>query len=148
MTSWPENPNNSPETNARLAEIRMRFESGKKFKPPTEAQDQAKLAAWLDARGILYSATANGGVRHIRTATSLKAQGVKKGLPDIFVYDPPPNRPGKVGFALELKRAVGGALSPEQHRWLVDLAERGWVAKVCEGYSDAVAELEGAGYGR
>lgn len=72
--------------------------------------------------GIEMRAIPNGEKRHIRVATRLKAEGVRRGTPDIFVCLPE----GKVAW-LEMK-TKSGSLSPEQkqfrdavtalgHRW-------------------------------
>jgi hypothetical protein len=50
----------------------------------------------------------NGEKRHIRVASRLKAEGVRRGTPDIFVCLPQ----GRIGW-LEMK-APKGVLSPEQ----------------------------------
>ena len=47
----------------------------------TEAQIQKRLSTHLDSLNVLWTATANGGKRDKRTASSLKAQGVKRGVP-------------------------------------------------------------------
>lgn len=55
-----------------------------------------------------WFAVPNGGHRHIRTATKLKAEGVRPGVPDLcFVL------PGGRFAGLELK-SKKGRLSPEQ----------------------------------
>jgi hypothetical protein len=55
-----------------------------------------------------WRAIPNGGKRHLRTAVKLKAEGVKRGTPDIILLLPE----GRVAW-LELK-IKGGSLSPEQ----------------------------------
>ncbi len=47
----------------------------------TEAQIQKRLAQYLDGLNLFWTATANGGKRDKKTACSLKAQGVKRGVP-------------------------------------------------------------------
>ena len=47
----------------------------------TEAQIQKRLAQYLDELNLFWTATANGGKRDKKTACSLKAQGVKRGVP-------------------------------------------------------------------
>ncbi len=75
--------------------------------------------------------------RQKRQAAILKAMGVKKGFPDILIFDRPPARPGYVGVALEMKRARGGRLSAEQEQWLAILRFLGW-------YTDAPAGADAA----
>jgi len=54
----------------------------------TEAEIQKELALILDDANLLWTATANGGKRDKRTAASLKAQGLKPGVPDILIFTP------------------------------------------------------------
>lgn len=115
---------------------------------PTEEQEQRTLAAWLDLQGLLWMHVPNGGARNHVTGAILKALGVKPGVPDIFVFGSPPAASDHVGVAIELKRRVGGRLSPAQRRWLRDLEERGWYAAVCAGADEAIMLLERLGYGR
>lgn len=61
----------------------------------------------LEARAI-----PNGGRRHISVANKLKAEGVKRGSPDIFICLPA----GKIAW-LEMKAPKGGGLEPEQREF-------------------------------
>ncbi len=115
---------------------------------PSEMNEQISLATWLDVRKIQYCHVPNGGKRDLITGARLKRSGVKKGVPDILVFDRPPVYPGKVGTALELKRRSAGTVSPEQREWLQALDERGWIVAICKGWNEAVAFLESAGYGK
>lgn len=116
----------------------------------TEAEIQKELALILDDANLLWTATANGGKRDKRTAASLKAQGLKPGVPDILIFTPPPSGIGS-GMAIELKRdqAAGkqrGRLSPHQRIWLEELRSLGWRAEVAYGLNHALEILAGAGY--
>ena len=76
----------------------------------------------------------NGGSRNKAEAAHLKAQGVKRGVPDIFF----PCACGKWhGLFIELKRTEGGSLSKEQKDWIKDLNEAGYMAVVCKGWEEA-----------
>jgi len=91
----------------------------------------------------LMFAIPNGGWRHITTAASLKDEGVKSGVPDIFL--PSPAR-GFAGLFIEMKRAdakpksegAKGPLSDEQVQWLSALTKQGYLAKVCYGSEEAI----------
>jgi hypothetical protein len=74
------------------------------------------------------------------------AAGLSKGFPDLLIFDAPPLAPEFVGVAVEMKRADGGTVSPEQQDWHVALAARGWKVKVCAGAVDALAWLASLGY--
>lgn len=83
------------------------------MKKPTPSEHHLQVALFdylalalrpeLEARAI-----PNGEKRHIRVASRLKAEGVRRGTPDIFICLPD----GKVAW-LEMK-AAKGSLSPEQ----------------------------------
>lgn len=115
---------------------------------PPEEQEQTVLAQWLDLHDITWFHTPNGGHRNVVVAAKLKAQGVKPGVPDVMIVDPPPASPDSVGVAIELKRRKDGRVTPEQTHWLAILQERGWAVAVCRGASEAIEFLESLGYGR
>ena len=87
----------------------------------------------------LMHAIPNGGKRDIRTAAKLKAEGVKPGVPDIFLPVP---RGGKHGLYIELKRRKGGTVSAAQEAWIRALTEQGYVCAVCHGATAARDEIE------
>ena len=72
----------------------------------------------------------NGGRRDAAEAANLKRQGVKPGVPDLFL---PVARGGYHGLFIELKRRDGGRLSDYQKRWLHLLQRQGYAAVVCHG---------------
>jgi len=73
----------------------------------TELQIQKTCAEYLDrhpkTRGC-WAHPPNGGQRTRKGGGSLKAQGVKPGLPDILIFRPPE---GALGLAIELKTKKG-----------------------------------------
>lgn len=116
----------------------------------TEAEAQKELAKILDASGLLWTATANGGKRDKRTAAAMKASGVKAGVPDILIFTPCPDGHG-CGFAIELKRKATddkrkGRLSAHQKIWLQELRSHKWRAEVAYGVDHALDLLKQAGY--
>lgn len=112
---------------------------------PTEAQEQETLFDWariMEGRYpelALLHAIPNGGSRHPVEAMHLKAQGVKPGIPDIFL---PVARHGYHGLYIEMKRQNGGRVSVEQKKMLTALTEQGYRAVVCEGWEKAKDEIE------
>ena len=108
---------------------------------PTEHQEQCALfewAAWQE--GVwpelrLLHAIPNGGKRDIRTAARLKAEGVKPGVPDIFLPVP---KDGKHGLYIELKHSRGGTVSKEQEAWIRALSAQEYVCAVCHGHREAI----------
>lgn len=75
----------------------------------------------------------NGGFRHKRTAEKLKAEGVRKGVPDLFIP--------ALNLWIELKKTKGGRTSPEQREWIEYLNRIGHTAVVCKGYSEALESI-------
>lgn len=114
--------------------------------PPEEAE-QVALAQWLDLHKIAWFHPPNGGHRNVVVAAKLKAQGVKRGVPDVMIVDPPPLYPENVGTAIELKRRKAGRVSENQTEWLEKLRNRGWAVAVCRGATEAIEFLESLGYG-
>lgn len=110
----------------------------------TEAQEQEALFAWARMQEgkypelALLHAIPNGGSRHPVEAKHLKAQGVKAGIPDIFL---PVARQGYHGLYIELKRMTGGRLSDAQEIWIDYLREQGYKAEVCHGFDEARREI-------
>lgn len=112
------------------------------MKDNTEHIEQVLFFAWASAH--LYSrypetkyllfAIPNGGHRHIAVARSMKAEGVKRGVPDIFLALP---RGHYHGLFIELKRTRGGRLTPHQ-RDFMDIAVRNdYMCAVCHGCAEA-----------
>lgn len=108
----------------------------------SEAGHQTALFAWaaLEAQRYpelrLMFAIPNGGYRTKATAGSLKAQGVKAGVPDIFL----PVRRGRWnGLFIELKKE-GGKPSADQMVWINELNEQGFGTAVVVGWQ-AAAEM-------
>lgn len=111
----------------------------------SELSEQIVLVTELRKRKILFCSVPNGGFRGKREAVRLKMSGVEKGVPDLLIFDPPPNEKEKKGVALELKVA-GGRVSVDQRRWLDLLEKRGWVCLICYGAKEALVKLRGLGY--
>lgn len=113
----------------------------KLFKPrpiATESQEQAALFKWAELNRInLLFHIPNGGRRDIITASRLKAEGVKAGVPDMFLPVP---RGEHHGLFIELK-TVAGTTSESQERWLEALNEQGYKAVVCYGWVEAAAVI-------
>ncbi len=102
----------------------------------TEHTEQVALFDWARANeprhlqlGLLF-AIPNGGKRHVGTGRKLKAEGVKSGVPDIFLGVP---RNGKHGLFIELK--VGkNKPSKNQLWWIHSLRAEGYAVEVCYGF--------------
>ncbi len=111
---------------------------------PTESAEQQALfqwAAWSVGKypGIdLMHHIPNGGARSKSEAGRFKAEGVKAGVPDIFL---PVARGGYHGMYLEMKRR-GGKVSGAQRDMLDRLRGQGYCAVVCYSFVDARNAIE------
>ncbi len=84
-------------------------------------------------------ATPNGGHRLPAVAGKLKAEGVRRGVPDITCMVP---RGEFHAMVIELKNETGRP-TPEQRRRLERLSRRGYAALCIRGWRDAARELCG-----
>lgn len=96
----------------------------------------------------------NGGGRSIATATSLKAEGVKSGVLDLFlpfpvkVIDRGSTRPPlwKHGLYIEMKRPkttkAKGRTSSKQDEFKTDMRALGYVCAVCYTWIEAASTVE------
>lgn len=104
-----------------------------------EADEQKAVADFLDYLGVLWCHVPNEGKRSYTTANNLRAQGLKKGVPDIIIFEP---RKGYHGLAIEMK--VGdNKPTAEQKHWLRSLTERGYMAGVCYSAESAIRVIRG-----
>lgn len=106
---------------------------------PTEHQEQSALIQWafdLEPQawelGLLF-AIPNGGYRAKSTAVKLKNEGVKPGVPDLFLPVP---MGGWSGLFIEMK-TIGGRASPEQKAWLSALKRQSYSTVVAKGWVEA-----------
>ena len=119
---------------------------GRSVSVAEEHDEQAALcrswALYARGRGIpenLLFAIPNGGRRDAVTGARLKAEGVRAGIPDLFLAVP---RGQWAGLFIEMKRRRGGRVSSEQEAMLACLAESGYGVSVCKGWDEARAALE------
>lgn len=108
-----------------------------------ESEQQIALFQWatmMERRfpelGMMFHIP-NGGARHIRVAQRLKAEGVKPGVPDIFL---PVARKKSHGFFIEMKSAAG-VVGHEQNRWLKFLELQGFYTDVCYSWIEAAQKI-------
>lgn len=106
-----------------------------------EHAEQVSLMQWwsLQCRrfGIpeqLLFAIPNGGQRNIITAKRMKDEGVRAGIPDLFLAVPR----GKFhGLFVEMKKTRGGVVSDAQKACMQMLSENGYCVTVCHGFIEA-----------
>jgi hypothetical protein len=113
---------------------------------PKEEVEQAELAKFLDSLGLDWFHVPNELMAKPQYIAKRARLGVKKGVLDNFIFDPPPAFPDAKGAVIELKRRKGGKVSDEQADWLIRLSKLGWRTAVCNGYNEAVKQLILWGY--
>ena len=87
----------------------------------------------------LLFAIPNGGQRNIIVASKLKAEGVRAGVPDLFLAFP---KKDAAGLFIEMKKAHGGRPSDKQKTMLAQLADNGYATAICHGWIEAKAAIE------
>jgi hypothetical protein len=116
---------------------------GPRADEPSEHDIQAAVFAWaaenearLPELHWLY-AIPNGGARHPAVGAKLKAEGVRRGYPDIGLDVA---RGCYHGLRIELKTRRGKP-TPEQLAWLDRLHRQGYFCAVCYGVEQATETL-------
>lgn len=114
----------------------------------SEEDEQRAVARLLDDLGLDWFHPPNGGGRWRGEGGKLKAQGVKKGVPDIVILNHPPSAEYRhhAGVVIELKRVSGGVVSPDQKRWLEIFRRQGFFSSVCKGQDEVIATLRMLGF--
>lgn len=111
-----------------------------------EEQEQQALFEWARwAQGNypelrLLNASLSGVRLLPGQARKAKTLGMVRGFPDIFL---PVKRAGYGGPFVELKRPLGGTLSPEQRAWLAELDGQGYLAVCWRGFDEARQIIKG-----
>lgn len=105
-----------------------------------EDAEQATLMSWAAMQKGKYPELEllfhipNGGRRNAAEAARFKAEGVKAGVPDLFL---PVARNGLHGLWIEMKRREGGRVSEHQSEWIERLRVQGYAVEVCYGWQEA-----------
>lgn len=111
-----------------------------------EHDEQRALMQWWalysKSKGLpecLLFAIPNGGFRHISVAMKLKQEGVRAGVPDLFLALPCGNYHG---LFIEMKKAKGGRVSDSQNAVMTSLVRQGYACAVCHGWTAARLQIE------
>jgi len=116
----------------------------------SEHHEQVALFSWAEYNFNKYPelrkmfAIPNGGKRHKKTAADLKKEGVKAGVPDIFL---PVARKGFHGLFIEMKkpkdhRSAAGRATKEQITVMAGLDDEGYMTVLCVGFEAAKKTIE------
>lgn len=111
----------------------------------SEHNEQAALMQWWQLAsprfGIpepLLFAIPNGGLRNRITGAQLKAEGVRAGVPDLFLAAP---SMGYNGLFIEMKQEHAGRTSSAQDAMLSLLESQGYRTAVCHGWHNAASTI-------
>ncbi len=107
----------------------------------SEHQDQKALIDWTELKGFPYNlifAIPNGGLRRKAVAGKLKAEGVKAGVPDLFLPVP---RKGFHGLFIELKIGKNKPTKLQLEKF-EELTNQGYLVVLCYGWQSAMEAIE------
>lgn len=104
----------------------------------SEAEEQITVVEYCDALGIPIYHIPNERRCSAKTGAHLKAQGLRRGFPDLCVPVPAGDFSA---LYIELK-AEGGKVSAEQEEWIYRLRRYGNLACVCYGAKNAIELIE------
>ena len=116
----------------------------KRRKHPTEADEQAVVFSWARLVANQWPELhymfhiPNGGHRNRIVAAKMTGQGVKPGVPDIFL---PISRGNYHGLWIEMKAGHGGTVSDAQAAWIDYLRAQGYSVCVARGAEMAIGAI-------
>lgn len=103
----------------------------------SEHTEQCLVIQWFDMQYKQFSgrlfAVPNGARTSIGTACKLKREGLRKGVPDLWL---PVKTARFSGLVIEMKDTKG-KVSDEQKDWLAFLVNQGFKTDVCYSFEDA-----------
>lgn len=112
-----------------------------------EHSEQVALIQWWALQCKRYGvheqclfAIPNGGQRNIVTAKRMKDEGVRAGIPDLFLAVP---RGDFHGLFIEMKKPQGGVVSDNQKACMEMLSNNDYCVTVCHGFIDAQEAIKG-----
>ena len=113
----------------------------------SEHEEQKNLIKWWSmyssSKGIpeeLLFAIPNGGKRDIITAKTLQSEGVRPGVPDLFLAVETYKH---AGLFIEMKKVKGGVVSDKQRAFgCIIRNNTSYSHKVCYGFLDARDTIE------
>lgn len=109
-----------------------------------ESLEQTYLFNWAAYKTCQYPELSllfhvpNGGKRNYLEARALKRQGVKPGVPDLFL---PVARGSHHGLFIELK-VNKNKTSENQNKWIKKLKDQHYFVAVCYGWEEAKDVIE------
>ena len=133
------------ESKNEIAQLKRAYELAK-----GEQREQIALNIYCTEKKILMFAIPNGAYKSQRARRMFKAEGLKSGVPDLFI--PIPNKYYH-GLFIEMKDAPKilksvkkstshTKVSVEQEVWLQELRHKNYEAVVCYGALEAIEAIE------
>ena len=130
-----------PETQKKKTAFNSgQFRKTKRVRVDREGPEQEKFFNWLKFQYPELNAIGfhvpNGGDRHAAVGKKMKREGVKPGVPDIFILSP---KGGYFGLIIEMKapKPYKSQVSADQKKWLARLQLVGFKTVVCRGHEEA-----------
>lgn len=111
----------------------------KQYFRKTEDGEQQAVIEYCDLADIPIVHIPNEGKRTAFYAAKLKAVGLKKGFPDLFI---PKAKKGFHGLFIELKRDKHSYPTKEQLGWICYLNRAGYKATISYGATAAIKEIQ------
>ena len=112
----------------------------------SEHNEQAALMQWWQLASLRFGipepllfAIPNGGLRNRITGAKMKAEGVRAGVPDLFLAVA---SMGYNGLFIELKQEHAGRTSSAQDAMLSLLEAQGYRTAVCHGWHNAAFTIK------
>lgn len=109
-----------------------------------EAHEQEAVIQWAKLQEQVWPELKllfhipNGGSRNVIEATNLKRQGVKRGVPDLFLPVP---KSGTHGIFIEMK-SEKGRVSDEQHWYIQQLRLQWYRVEICYSAESAINAIK------
>jgi hypothetical protein len=109
----------------------------------SEHLTQAAFFSWLAYKKLdgveLAHAIPNGGLRPGKAGAMLKAEGVKAGVPDVYI---PIARGGYIGLAIEFKHGDNNPSAAQKER-IDKMQKEGWCVVICWSWEAAAKIVQG-----
>lgn len=115
---------------------------------PWEHIEQVKVIKWWRGHYADYElpemvlfAIPNAGKRSLHVGEAMRAEGLRKGAPDLLLMTP---RSTHLGLAIEMKpsRGNGGTWEKEQQEFCALLQGQGYQYSLCRGADEAIATIK------
>lgn len=104
---------------------------------PTEDVEQMAFVHWLLLKGYTFTAIPNSTyTKSWKQKVHNRDMGLRAGFPDLVIV-----AEGKF-MCVEMKRTIGGTLSPAQKIWIEALKNAGIPVTVAKGAEEAIAFVQ------